>query len=166
MAFCITTMQNSGIVLYFQYTREKRHKARARRLRRISQDIVNFLSSSVPLFLRLADSGSITSKKYFSSVSFTLSFNTGSSQLRGKLHGPPLKRRGWNKSVIHKQMITVKVQVWVRAKKRERTRFQPSVRGLESLTVFRGLRHFRLQYKAMYQPEEHGRLLFSYKLFR
>ena len=47
----------------------------------------------LPLLLRLADSGSITSKKYFSSVSLMLSFKTGRSQLRGKLHAPPLLKK-------------------------------------------------------------------------
>ena len=46
--------------------------------------------AKLPLVLRLAARGNIASKKYFSSVSLTLSFNTGKSQLRGKLHGPPL----------------------------------------------------------------------------
>ena len=46
--------------------------------------------AKLPLVLRLAARGNIASKKYLSSVSFTLSFNTGKSQLRGKLHGPPL----------------------------------------------------------------------------
>ena len=40
---------------------------------------------SLPFSLSFAASGSIFSKKYFSSVSLTLSFNTGSNQLRGKL---------------------------------------------------------------------------------
>ena len=51
----------------------------------------SFKIANLPLVLRLADKGSITSKKYLSSVSLTLSFNTGRSQLRGKLHAPPLQ---------------------------------------------------------------------------
>ena len=51
----------------------------------------SFKIANLPLVLRLADRGSITSKKYLSSVSLTLSFNTGRSQLRGKLHVPLLQ---------------------------------------------------------------------------
>ena len=51
----------------------------------------SFKIANLPLVLRLADRGSITSKKYLSSVSLTLSFNTGRSQLRGKLHAPLLQ---------------------------------------------------------------------------
>ena len=51
----------------------------------------SFKIANLPLVLRLVDRGSITSKKYLSSVSLTLSFNTGRSQLRGKLHAPLLQ---------------------------------------------------------------------------